>query len=81
MRVPLWEWCVTRETRNRPVGVSMTRHGAMTALSRAPVEAGRPARGCIMPVVLVDRVHSGAYYQRLPVTHTAIYEEGAVRWR
>jgi hypothetical protein len=80
VRVPLWEWGITRETRNRPVGVSMTRHGAMAAMSRALLETGRPARGSVAPVVLVDAAHSASYYQRLPVVRTAVYEAGVIRW-
>jgi hypothetical protein len=80
MRIPLWEWGVTRETRNRPVGVCKTRHGAVTALSRALMDARRPARGNVVPVVLVDAAHAASYYQRFPVAHTATYEGGAIRW-
>ena len=58
----------------------MTCPGAMAALSRALLEAGRPARGSVVPVVLVDAVHSEPYYQRLPVCRTAECEDGAVRW-
>jgi hypothetical protein len=80
MRIPLWEWGVTRETRSNPVGVSMTRHGAMTALSRALVEVGRPARGSVAPIVLIGTAQSAACYQRLPAAQTATYDEGTIRW-
>jgi hypothetical protein len=43
MVVEVWDWAVTREARSRPVGVSMKRDRARAALSRALVEAGRPA--------------------------------------
>jgi hypothetical protein len=30
-RAELWEWAVTRDGRDNPVGVSRTCHGALTA--------------------------------------------------
>jgi hypothetical protein len=80
VRIPLWEWRVMRDSRNSPVGVSMTRPAAMAALSQALLEVGRPARGSVAPVVLVDAVHTEPYYQRLPVCRTAECRDGAVRW-
>jgi hypothetical protein len=80
VRTPLWEWSVARDARNSPVGVSMTLRGAMTALSRALVGGERPARGSVMPVVLVDATRSDPYYERLPVMYTASWENGAIRW-
>jgi hypothetical protein len=80
VRVPLWEWQVARGARCSPVGLSGTRHGAMAALSRALIEAGRPGRGSIVPVVLVDSMYTEPYYQRFPVISVAVYEQGAIRW-
>jgi hypothetical protein len=80
MRVPLWEWAVEENMRSNSVGVSMTRHGAMTALSRALVESGQPARGSIAPVVLIDAAQSQPRYLRLPVMTIAVYDEDVIRW-
>lgn len=52
MTVPLWEWAVEENMRSNPVGVSMTRRGAMAALSRALAGSGRPGWGAVGPVVL-----------------------------
>jgi hypothetical protein len=74
MVVQLWEWAVLRDARANPVGVSMTPDRAKVALSRALVEAGRPARGSVRPVVL------NTPYVRMPVTDVAVCERGVVRW-
>lgn len=80
MIIPLWEWAVFREVRDAPVGVSMTRHGAMEALARALIETGRPSRGRVFPVLLTESVHESAFYVRLPVWHTAIYDGQRIQW-
>ena len=80
VRVRMWEWGVTRETRSNPVGVSMTEHGAMAALSRALVEAGQPNHGTVAPLVLVDSMRGADYYNRFPPVRIAVYERGVIRW-
>jgi hypothetical protein len=80
MAVEVWEWTVTPDSRGNPVGVSMTCDRAKAALSRALVEAGRPGRGSIRPMMLVYAAHSGTHYLRLPVTDIAVCEHGAVHW-
>jgi hypothetical protein len=80
VKFELWEWGVRRAMRSNPVGVSMTRHGAMAALSRALVESGQPGRGSVGPVILVREAQSGSHYLRLPVTNAAVCEQGVVRW-
>lgn len=80
MRIPLWEWGVARDMRSNPVGVSGTRHGAMAALSRALVQAGQPARGNVVPVVLIDAAGSEPHYFRFPALSTAIYDRDVIRW-
>jgi hypothetical protein len=80
MRIPLWEWAITQDARDHPVGVSMTEHGAMSALSRALVKAGRPALGTVAPLDLVGSISTGNYYDRYPAVHTAEYSQGVIRW-
>jgi hypothetical protein len=80
MRIPLWEWGVTQDARHKPVGVSMTEHGAMDALSRALIKGGQPARGIVAPVDLVDSVTTGDYYDRYPPIRSAEYAQGVIRW-
>ena len=80
MRIPLWEWAIAQEMRNHPVGVSMTEHGAMAALSHALIEAGWPAQGTVAPLDLVDSVATGDYYDRYPAVRTAQYARGVIRW-
>jgi hypothetical protein len=80
MLVEVWEWAVMRDAGRNPVGVSMTCDRAKAALSRELESAGRPGRGSIRPMVLVDAVHSDTHYLRLPITNVAIYEQGTVRW-
>jgi hypothetical protein len=81
MLTALWEWSVTRDADGGPVGVSMTRHGAMEALAKALVEAGRPNRGQVMPMLLATPVQSSAYYLRFWPQHTAIYDGQVLRWQ
>ena len=78
--VRVWEWDVTQAGHNRPVGVCMSRDGAMAALAWALVAAGQPGRGSVRPMDLVNEVHSDAHYLRLPVARTAIYDQGRIRW-
>jgi hypothetical protein len=80
MRIPLWEWAITQDARNNPVGVSMTEHGAMTALSRALIKTGRPAQGTVAPLDLVDAITTEDYYDRYPPIRNAEYAHGVIRW-
>jgi hypothetical protein len=58
----------------------MTEHGAMAALSRALIKAGRPAQGVVAPLDLVDSITTEDYYDRYPAIHTADYAQGVIRW-
>lgn len=77
----LWEWVVLQEPRNNPVGVSKTEHGAMEALSRALVAAGRPARGQVAQVTLIRPVQADPSYLRQPPERTAKYDGAVLHWR
>lgn len=81
MLAQLWEWGVLQEPRNNPVGVSMTEHGAMEALSRALIAAGRPACGRVGQVTLVRPVQADATYVREPAERTAEYDGSVILWR
>jgi hypothetical protein len=76
----LWEWSVLRDVRNRPVGVCMTKHAAMSALSKALIAAGRPARGHVAQATLVRPVHEDPLYEREPPVQTAIYDGAVISW-
>jgi hypothetical protein len=76
----LWEWAVLREPRNRPVGVCMTEHAAMDALSKALIAAGGPARGQVGQVTLVRPVHRDSLYVRELPERTAIYDGSVISW-
>lgn len=77
----LWEWGVLREPRNHPVGLSKTEHGAMEALSRALIAAGRPARGQVGQVTLIRPVQADAAYLRGAPERTAEYDGSVILWR
>jgi hypothetical protein len=81
MTVSLWEWAVTRDEQGGSAGVSMTRHGAMQALTMALVRAGRPRSGHVVPVLLARPVNCSPYYLRGPLAETAVFDGEAVRWR
>jgi hypothetical protein len=76
----LWEWCVLRELRNRPVGVCGTEHAAMDALSKALIAAGHPARGQVGRVTLVGPVREGPSYVREEPERTAVYDGSVISW-
>jgi hypothetical protein len=81
MKVELWEWAVVQGGRHNPVGVSGTRRGAVTALSRALRQADRSAQGSVGLLMLVDTAHEGRRYQRLPVRYSAVFSrEGCIEW-
>lgn len=75
-----WEWAVLRETRNRPVGLCATEHAAMEALSKALIDAGRPARGQIGQVTLIRPIQTDPAYLRHPPERTATYDGTAIQW-
>jgi hypothetical protein len=76
----LWEWGVLREVRNRPVGVCMTEHAAMDALSKALIATGRPARGQVGMATLVRPVREDPLYVREPPGRTAVYDGSVISW-
>jgi hypothetical protein len=76
----LWEWAVLKDARSHPVGVCMTEHAAMRALSKALVAAGRPAQGQVTPMTLVRPVQSDPVYEREPVERTAVYDGVVIQW-
>jgi hypothetical protein len=80
MIVSLWEWTVTRDADGGSVGVSGTRHGAMAALAKALVQAGRPRTGRVVPVILAGSIHQPSYYLRGFVRDTADYDGTVIRW-
>jgi hypothetical protein len=80
MITQLWEWTVLRDKRNRPVGLCGTEHAAMTALSKALITAGHPARGHVRRATLVRPVHQDALYEREPPQHTATYDGSVITW-
>jgi hypothetical protein len=79
--IRLWEWDVARDAQGGSVGLSDTRHGAMEALSRALVQAGRPTRGHVVPVALRRPVHEPAYYLRGIPVRTAVFDGEVIQWR
>jgi hypothetical protein len=80
MVTPLWEWVMPRDSGGGCVGVSMTRDGAIAALTQALIEARQPGQGCVVPLLLSDHVCRSFHYIRLPVECTAIYDGGTIRW-
>lgn len=69
-----------RDAESGPVGVSMSRHGAMEALAKALVGAGRPNRGQVVPMILAEPVQQPSYYLRGWPQHTAIYDGQVLQW-
>jgi len=80
MITQLWEWVVQRDERNSPVGLCDTEHGAMTALSKALIAAGCPARGHIAQATLVRPVLTDSHYIREAPERTAIYDGSVIVW-
>jgi hypothetical protein len=78
--VPLWEWAVSREPRDGPVGVCMTQHRAMDALSKALIAAGRPSRGQVAQVKLIGPVHAEPVYLRGFPERKAVYDGTVIQW-
>jgi hypothetical protein len=78
----LWEWTVDHQTdAGSLTGVCGERDRAMEALSRSLEDAGGPASGRVVPLVLVDGAF-GCVYERLPALEVrADYEGGVVSWR
>jgi hypothetical protein len=75
----VWEWVVYQEAGNTPVGVSMTRHGAMEALSLTLITVKARSSGRVVPVELVDGAY-GFSYLRFDPALTADCERGVIRW-
>jgi hypothetical protein len=80
MVVPLWEWAVIRDEQGGSLGVSTTRHGAMNALSKALIRAGRPRSGHIARVKLAESAHQSPYYLRDDISIRAFYDGKVIRW-
>jgi hypothetical protein len=80
MVIPLWEWVMPRDSGGGCVGVSMTRDGAIAALTKALIETSQPGQGHVVPLLLADHVSSSFNYIRLPVERTALYDGGTIRW-
>jgi hypothetical protein len=76
----LWEWSIPRDAHGGSAGVSMTRHGAMEALSRVLVQAGRPGSGQVLPLTLTGPVRHERHYLRGSPERTAVYDRQAIRW-
>jgi hypothetical protein len=77
--IALWEW--VRDAPVGSVGVSRTQHGAMEALSRALIAAGRPSRGRVAQIKLIRPVYGEPGYLRGFPERTAIYDGTAIQWR
>lgn len=81
MITPLWEWSVPRDAEGRSAGISRTRHGAMQALTKTLIQAGKPRCGQVAPVLLTHSLHDTPYYQRGQPAHTAVYDGQVLRWQ
>lgn len=81
MTIPLWEWTVARDSRGGSGGVCMTRHGAMEALSKALIAAGRPISGQVAQLELIRPVHDGPIDPRGLPARTAVYDGTVIQWR
>lgn len=81
MNISLWEWTVSRGTKAGPVGVSMTRHGAMEALAKALVGGRRPSMGQVVPMILAQPGQQQSFYVRGWPAHTAVYDGQVLKWR
>jgi hypothetical protein len=78
--VPLWEWAVMCDAHCGPVGVCMTQHGAMEALSKALVAAGRPASGRVAQIKLIRSVRADPSYLRGFPARKAVYDGAVIQW-
>ena len=76
----MWEWVTGRDAHGGWTGVSMTCHGAMEALARTLIQAGRPRSGHVVPVTLAQPVHRPPYYLRGIVNRTAVYDGEVIEW-
>jgi hypothetical protein len=79
--IPLWEWAVTRDAQGGSVGLCMTRHRAMEALSRALIAAGRPASGRVAQVKLIRPADGEPTYLRGFPERKAVYDGTVIQWR
>jgi hypothetical protein len=80
MCVRLWKWAVVEGACDGAVGVSMTCHGAMEALSRALVASQALALGKVVQIALVDGVWEPLYLWNGP-ERVAECREGVIRWK
>ena|ERR1700722_11004765 len=80
-RIPMWEWCTTRDAFGRSVGVCSTRQEAMNALSDALRSAGRPTRGRITPIRLIRPIYESPAYLRGGPQYEAFYDGLVIQWR
>jgi hypothetical protein len=78
--IPLWEWAVARDAQGGSVGLCITRHGAMEALSRALIAAGHPANGRVSQVKLIRSAHEEPAYLRGFPERKAVYDGVVIRW-
>lgn len=81
MITSLWEWSIRRDANGSSAGISRTRHGAMQALAKTLIQAGRPRHGQVIPVLLADPLHDAPRYLRGQPAHTAIYDGRVLRWQ
>jgi hypothetical protein len=80
VRVPVWEWVVERDEQGGSAGISGTCHGAMDALTKTLIRAGRPRSGRIRPAVLTRPMHDQPHYLRGLTRYTAVYDGEAIKW-
>lgn len=81
MRVPLWEWVVEQDEHGGSAGISGTCHGAMDALAKSLVRAGRPRSGRVLPVILTDPIQEQPHYLRGFTRCSAFYDGKVIQWR
>lgn len=77
--IPLWEWM--QDAPVGPVGVCRTQHGAMEALSKALIAAGRPSRGRVAHIKLIRPAGEEPGYLRGFAERTAVYDGVVIQWR
>jgi hypothetical protein len=80
VRVRLWEWVVEQDEQGGSAGISGTCHGAMEAMAKTLIRAGRPRRGQVTPVILTNSVQEQPHYLRGLTRHTAVYDGNVIQW-
>jgi hypothetical protein len=78
--VPMWEWAVSRDSQGGALGVSMTRHAAMEALSKALIAAGHPSCGRVAQIKLIRPIDGDPAYLRGFPERTASYDGTVTQW-